>query len=161
MLTRTWKSVAAACTLAIGAITVAPDPADAGYRYRHHRSSGGAAIAGAAIGFAAGALIAGAARNRGYGYGYGGYAPRYGYGYGYGYPAYGYGRGYGYARPYYGAGYYYEPVPRRVYRAPRVYSYRAGLSSHQARCLARYRTYDVGSDTYIANSRGERRYCRL
>lgn len=32
---------------------------------------------------------------------------------------------------------------------------------HVNRCLARYRTYDPQSDTYIANNRGERRQCRL
>ncbi|WP_168990531.1 BA14K family protein [Aureimonas flava] len=30
-----------------------------------------------------------------------------------------------------------------------------------ARCSARYRTYDPATNTYVANSAGERRYCNL
>lgn len=154
MMMKAWKSVAAACALAVGALSVTSDDADARHRWRHHHR-GGDAIAGAAIGFAAGALLSGAI------------APRYGSGYGYGYrhrPYYGYGyRPYHYGGYYdYAPGYYVTPGVVRVprYRTAPVY-YRSGLSAHQQRCLARYRTYDVASDTYVANSRGERRYCRL
>lgn len=37
----------------------------------------------------------------------------------------------------------------------------SGGSSHQQRCAARYRTYDPRTNTYVANSAGERRVCRL
>lgn len=36
-----------------------------------------------------------------------------------------------------------------------------GGNSQAARCAARYRTYDPRSNTYVANSAGERRVCRL
>ncbi len=34
-------------------------------------------------------------------------------------------------------------------------------NSQAARCAARYRTYDARTNTYVANSAGERRICRL
>lgn len=34
-------------------------------------------------------------------------------------------------------------------------------SSQAQRCAARYRTYDPRTNTFVANSRGERRVCRL
>ncbi|WP_182086738.1 BA14K family protein [Aureimonas sp. ME7] len=44
-------------------------------------------------------------------------------------------------------------------RAP---EYRGGASRAQAaRCAARYRTYDARTNTYVANSAGERRVCNL
>ncbi len=43
--------------------------------------------------------------------------------------------------------------------ASRAYSYR-GDRGHVARCRARYRSYDPGSDTYMSND-GYRRYCVL
>jgi|UPI000781A63C hypothetical protein len=43
-------------------------------------------------------------------------------------------------------------------RAP---AYRGNSRDHVARCAARYRTYDPRTNTYVANSAGERRICNL
>lgn len=57
-------------------------------------------------------------------------------------------------------GYDYDPGPRYILprRAPSRAYYGGGLDAHQQWCLNRWRSYDVGSDTYQP-SRGDRRYC--
>ncbi len=170
-------SIAAAATLASGLFVATTSTASAdpfrggyyrgggyygggygrGYRSHRYRHGGGDALAAGAIGLGVGALLGSAIASRPYS------DDRF------------YGEGY-YGNGYYGGGYYGRPGvvlegpvvrERRTYRAARAYDdyrparrIRSSGYSHAEACAARYRTYDVETDTYIARP-GVVRRCRL
>lgn len=118
--------------------------------YRHHDRGfrGGDALLGGAIGLGVGALLGSALAQ-----------PR---------PAPGYVDPY-YGRPVYAAPAYRAPAPvyveppsyRDTYPAPRtVRYYDRSPSGHVERCLARYRSYDPRTDTFVGYDGYERR-CNL
>lgn len=111
--------------LAGATLAVASTPAEAQYRYRHHRGDDAALAIGAGVlGLAVGAAVASGSRNRGY-YGDGYYYDRGYYGRPYAYNGY-YGGYYG--RPYgYGYGYdYYRAPPRRCWTERQWDEWRGG-----------------------------------
>jgi hypothetical protein len=122
-----------------------------GDRWRHNRGGwgGGDALAAGAIGLGVGAILGSAAGSRPY------YDDRF------------YGRGY-YGNGYYGGGYYGRPdvvLEGPVVRERRIRSdrpvYRESYGrSHEARCAARYRSYDPVSDTFVGYD-GNAYKCRL
>ncbi len=105
--------------VAAAALVAAASPADAQYRYRHHRSHSGTAITAGIIGLGIGAAIA--SSNRGY---YGGYYDPYYRG--------------SYYDPYYGGGYY------DGYYGGGYYGYRP----HRRHCVTR-RTWDPYYRRYV------------
>jgi hypothetical protein len=133
---RTILSSLAALALAGGVVAQTSAPALAWRHHHHHDNDAAIAIGAGALGLALGATLL---------------APR---------------------NVYYDDGYYDDDYdappppryrPRRIYLEgpypppPRVYETRRG---HVARCLARYRSYDPRTDTFMGYD-GRPHYCRL
>jgi hypothetical protein len=126
-----FKAVAMVAALAVGALAMSYQPAEAGRR--HHRGHGGAAAA-AIAGLAIGAIIAGSTSRRGYAYEYAAPPP----------PVY-----------------YAPPPPVVYGPPPVAYSYAPAPWTPEwyAYCARKYRSFDPASGTFQPYY-GPRRLCR-